>query len=149
MVVSEGLFELAPVELQPAVGGTAAVGAAAEFEAISLLLRRGHKVAVPVVDDDGVDLIVDYRVTVQVKSTAMRSSRGLPILGAARHVRRHRGEASTWRVIGSHVDVVLVSVRDVGWYVIPRDVIGARRNVSLGPSMDPWREAWDVFDAAE
>lgn len=50
----------------------AAIGVAAENLAISVLLRRGHKVAVPVVDDDGVDLIVDYRLRVQVKSSSRR-----------------------------------------------------------------------------
>lgn len=63
---------------QPGIGSSA-FGAKAVHLAIAELLRRGHRVAVPVVDDDGVDLVVDYRVTVQVKSASLRVAR--PVLG--------------------------------------------------------------------
>lgn len=74
---SIGLFDLSPysVPLDSARSGQnqlrAQRGCVAEHRAIVALLERGHKVAVPVVDDDGVDLIVDYRLTVQVKSTSL------------------------------------------------------------------------------
>lgn len=48
---------------------TAHLGAVSEHLVIAKLLALGHRVAIPVVDDDGVDLVVDYRRTVQVKSS--------------------------------------------------------------------------------
>jgi hypothetical protein len=142
------LFAVAELPQAEVVSGTAAVGAAAEHEAISVLLRRGLKVAVPVVDDDGVDLVVGYRVAVQVKYTAQTTRDGCPLLCVARWVRRHASEQPVWKPFPAHVDVLMVLVEGVGWYVIPRERVGDRRNMTLGRSMDEWREAWSVFDAA-
>jgi hypothetical protein len=62
----------APVEqIRPV---TNLLGGISELYAAAKLLELGHKVAVPIVDDDGVDLVVDYRIRVQVKSSKDRGS---------------------------------------------------------------------------
>lgn len=81
------------------------LGVAAEHAAIARLLDLGHKVAVPVTDDDGVDLIVNYRWTVQVKSAAKRNVAGSLVVNlqttrsAERRQRPHG--------VRDHVDIFL------------------------------------------
>jgi len=45
------------------------VGAISELQVACRLLELGHKLAKPLFDDDGVDLIANYRTTVQVKGS--------------------------------------------------------------------------------
>lgn len=144
------LFEVAAAAVDERDGVfTAAKGTATELEVIARLLRLGHKVATPVVDDDGVDLIVDYRTLVQVKYTGLKHPKtGAGIFCPIRTVRAREGDARRRVSIAAHVDVVVVEVAAVGFFVVPRDVIGDRRNVYFGPGMEQWREAWSVFDAA-
>jgi hypothetical protein len=126
-----------------------ATGAVAELVAQGILIDRGHKVAVPVVDDDGVDLIVDYRTLVQVKTTGMVNGSGVPYIHFKRNSYRRRQDgtrvARGGEGIPAHVDVLLILVRDIGWYVVPRESAPAS-GVVFGPGMDQWREAWSVFD---
>lgn len=143
------LFEVvdavAPVDVSGI--GSSADGAVAEHEAIARLLSLGHKVAVPVVDDDGVDLIVNYRVPVQVKWTSQNDPAGFPRMQLGRWVRAHPGAPKRFRgAIAPHVLVVLVRVARVGWYVVPADRLRGLRNVSFGRCRDEWREAWDLFE---
>lgn len=143
------LFEVAAVAGGVDAGvTTSASGMATQMEVVAELLRRGHKVAVPVVDDDGVDLVVNYCVKVQVKFTSVTNPNGIPILSARRMTRRRPGEGVTWRAIADHVDVVVVLAAGVGFFVFPWSVVTAKRNVALGPGMDQWRGAWSVFDAS-
>lgn len=143
------LFEVPEAERASRVGvSTSAVGMASQMDVVATLLRLGHKVAVPVVDDDGVDLVVDYRWKVQVKFTSLVSANGLPILAATRMVRARKGGVVKWRTVAAHVDVLVCVVAGVGVYVMPAAVVMDKRNVSFGASMDQWREAWSVFDAA-
>lgn len=77
----ETLFDVAPAAVNgytTSRADTSAYGALAEHLAITELLRRGHKVAVPVVDDDGVDLVVNYSVRVQVKNAHRRPAEVQP-----------------------------------------------------------------------
>src|SRR4051812_22007468 len=53
----------------------ARIAKAVEMMLAAKLMLLGHHVAIPL-EDDGVDLIVDYRVGVQVKSTLSRNSSG-------------------------------------------------------------------------
>jgi hypothetical protein len=154
MAVPAQLFEVSVEAVEPESHGiprwgTSAKGTASEYGAIAKLLRLGHKVAVPVVDDDGVDLIVNYRTLVQVKSTTSRHVvTGYPVLSPGRWVRDTRSDrAPKFRSIAEHVDIVVIEATDVGWWVMPRDVIGGKRNFSLGPRADQWRDAWSLFDA--
>jgi hypothetical protein len=149
-MASSQLFEVASAEAgaMPVKVSTSAVGMASQMEVVAELLRLGHKVAVPVVDDDGVDLVVNYSVKVQVKFTSLTTPNGLPILTAGRMVRARKGGPLKWRTVQSHVDVLVCVVAGVGVYVMPVEVVLKKRNVSLGPSMDQWREAWSVFDAS-
>lgn len=47
------------------------IGSATEHLTIAKLLELGYRVAVPVVDDDGVDLVVNYHFRVQVKCSRL------------------------------------------------------------------------------
>jgi hypothetical protein len=96
----------------------------------------------------GVPPLTMRLVAVQVKYTAQTTRDGCPLLCVARWVRRHASEQPVWKPFPAHVDVLMVLVEGVGWYVIPRERVGDRRNMTLGRSMDEWREAWSVFDAA-
>lgn len=147
--LSAQLFEVAAAEAVVSVApvSTSAAGMATEMEVIAELLRRGRKVAVPVVDDDGVDLVVDYRWRVQVKFSSLTSPNGVPILCVSRNVRRHANEPLSMRRMAPHVDVLVAAIEGVGLYVIPAALVREKRNVSFGPSMDEWRGAWSVFDA--
>jgi hypothetical protein len=61
---------LFPLPANPVISSDGIGATAKGHRAVALLIARlleiGHKIATPVVDDDGVDLIVNYRITVQV-----------------------------------------------------------------------------------
>lgn len=59
-------------------------GTMSEHAAIVRLLERGHKVAKPVLDDEGADLWIDCRYRLQVKASTSSS----------------HGRGNTWRFIG-------------------------------------------------
>lgn len=87
-----------------------AIGTAAEMLLVAELLKRGNKVALPVVDDDGVDLIVNYRLAVQVKSRTQGTSKKNPI--------------SISLAFREHVDVLAIYLADIhAWWHVPRDEI--------------------------
>src|SRR3990172_7695085 len=77
---------------------TTSIGALAEIRLIAELLGRGHRVAQPVSDDDGVDLIVNYRTCVQVKSCARPREPGSYHFNVVRY--RKNGARS----LAEHVD---------------------------------------------
>lgn len=151
-VEASPLFEMvaasAPASLPDRAA--AAFGASVEHEVISILLRQGHKVAVPVVDDDGVDLIVDYRTTVQVKGKRDDGRRDYPRFTMVQtNVRRNMaGESRPRRsAVRSHVDVFVFFVEGAGWWIVPRDQL-TPWSVTLGPEYARWRGAWHVFGRA-
>lgn len=114
--------EVAPEPLSYSV-----LGRIAELKAEVRLLELGHKVARPGLDDDGVDLVVDHRLAVQVKSTG-----GLKGFDGS-SARRWEFEFRTARKDGrraasngarsrgrSHVDFLLLYGRDADvWWVVP------------------------------
>jgi hypothetical protein len=111
------------------------IGRVAEHLAIARLLELGHKVAVPVVDDDGVDLVVDYSVKVQVKSSGFVAPDGYLQVALANS-----------RKVRYSADVFLFYNRLVGaFYVFPADAVGAGYKMKLCPKHECWREAWHVF----
>jgi len=115
---------------------------------VAILLRRGHKVAVPVVDDDGVDLIVDYAWTVQVKSRQRMPPGRTPHLTLAQTGTRRNlaGVARTRRsAVRPHVDVFAIWVESAGWWVIPREAM-SEWSITLGPQFDCYRDGWDLFE---
>jgi hypothetical protein len=137
---------------------TSCVGALAEYLAIVRLLELGHKVARPVVDDDGVDLWVGYSpmIKVQVKSANFRDSYGclrLPI---------RNGNSPRMR---EHIDVLMVFARDSGsWWIIPMDFLKSTGGIPSSLCLSEhapavprrgddrhlfseWFEAWWVFDS--
>lgn len=95
----------------------------------------------PLVDDHTVDLIVNYRITVQVKSASSRDVRG-------------RLSISLGARLPDHVDVLAVYALDAcRWWFIPAEHVGIGRTVKLhegwkrGPST--WLDSWHIFDEAE
>jgi hypothetical protein len=161
---SPRLFELPPL---PAVVGesrlsSSMLGGMAELEAVLALARRGHKVARPVVDDDGIDLIVDYRICVQVKSSSGGQEGAVYSFsfGSGRDRRAYaRGQRADIRA-----DFVLCFASDIAvWWVVPRAWLyeagyeSSRRGFSLSanPNLQTkygglavrCREAWHLFGA--
>ncbi len=154
------VFDAAPVALNELVSSretATAYGAVAEHLAIAKLLRRGHKVAIPVTDDDGVDLVVDYSIRVQVKNAHRRkfSPNGVTYDKFAWSCK------SAW----SRADVFLLHGLepngDSRWFVVPSDVIAGHGRTllfyeakvaaypdSMNARIASLEGAWDVFDAA-
>jgi hypothetical protein len=115
---------------------------------VSRLLLLGHRVALPVLDDDGVDLIANHRTTVQVKSAGQVKHGGYLFVGG-----------HGLPLLRSHVDVVILHGREGDhWWVVPTAVL---RNAGVGktvrvpvPGLDErrtqrfaeWLDAWSVFD---
>jgi hypothetical protein len=144
------LFDLEPHVPASVAGPINRAAYAAEQELISRLLLMGCHVAVPVVDDDGVDLIVDYRIKVQVKTTAQRNSSGALVLRMAnRRASERKRENRGW--LRDHVDVLAVKAIDSGaWWFIPADAARGRSgSFSLhergGRGLSCWHEAWHLF----
>jgi hypothetical protein len=117
---------------------------ACELRAIANLLELGHKVAVPVVDDDGVDLVIDYHLRANVKSCAR-------LLGD-----RWEFEFKATRKkvrVPIRVDFFFLYALDVdAWWIIPASEIqtkdGTIRRISIapdGPRDQTWRDAWHAI----
>jgi hypothetical protein len=121
-------------------GSSRRAGCVAELLATAELLQRGHKVAVPVVDDDGIDLVVDYRWRVQVKSSTQRTRDN-----CIRFTLSSRGRTNA-TALYSKVDIwLLFSWSDRAFYVVPADEIRGRTNVDMTRKYLAWFEAWHVF----
>lgn len=149
----ETLFDVASAAVNGVASlkaDTSAYGALAEHLAITELLRRGHKVAVPVVDDDGVDLVVNYSVRVQVKNAHRRAVEVQP-----GYVYDKFGWRSKHR--WAEADVFLLHGYEGGlsrWWVVPAAALlghaeslmlyvggkGGRQTIAL------FEDAWSVFD---
>jgi hypothetical protein len=137
------------------------LGRIAELRAEVELLIRGHKVAHPGTDDDGVDLVVDYGIAVQVKTTgASRDGKWHVNLNSMRSGER-RTDESLKGCLRQHVDVLLVHAYPIdAWWCIPRSALSAvnaysssglavvevaalaRGNTGL---LSSYRDRWDVF----
>lgn len=130
-----------------------AYGAVAEHLAVVELLRRGHRVAIPVVDDDGVDLVVNYSLRVQVKNATR-----LPIEPKPGFVY----EKFAWRSkrSWSEADIFMLHGVDTGvsrWWIVPAEhligagaslalyVGGTRRMTSLQTAVRSCEDAWGLF----
>ncbi len=133
-------------------------GQVSEILCAAKLLELGHRVAVPIVDDDGVDLVVNYRTTVQVKSSGLHDL----FSGKSQEGRYYffvfGGLAEAW-----HADVLILrgvtAARDF-WWVLPRDVVPrgrGKRSYSVAPPgfarragfstlVAPFLDKWEVFD---
>lgn len=122
-----------------------AIGRAAELELAALLIERGHSVA-QVLVDDGIDLVVDYSIKVQVKMTGAVRNNGAPAVEFD-----HRGSAGSRRpggksIIDPRVDLLVVKFRPTGaWWVIPRSVFGEVDRLVLGKKYAHYRDAWGLF----
>lgn len=155
MRLQTGLFLVAPKDVPgPSVVQSSALGAAVEHAVIGRLLEAGRKVAVPVVDDDGVDLVVDYAVKVQVKSCAGLRSRSdgnvkweFDGRTPGRDGRSHDGNAGRRRVVVADVFVFFAREERIWWVVPAAEVRGSRFKITPGGANDArWRDAWNVFD---
>lgn len=118
-------------------------GRAAEFLAMAELLERGHKVAQPIVDDDGVDIVVNYGTRVQVKASSQTENGHLVV-----SLRGWKGTRRDARY--AHVDVWMFFDRVTRvFFVIPAGAMPpVTGRVTLTQKYHPWREAWHVFDDA-
>lgn len=133
------------------------IGALAEAKAIVELVKRGHSVARPVVDN-GIDLLV-YRpggrvLTVQVKSTA----RGRLLKTGSRNpsytFTLHTGGGGARQL----ADVWLFHAHDENlWWVVPdAELIAPSKSVCIAATRDArgrrsalaaWLGCWSVIDA--
>lgn len=140
------LFEVEQQNGSSGLGpGMLTIGAASEHLAIARLLELGHRVAVPVVDDDGVDLIVNYRVTVQVKSSQLHD-RGDGFFCYRFWVTPERGSEHP-RTRDLHVDVFLLHGRETNeWWVVAGEDVGSARRLSRRSGVGRDLENWDLFD---
>jgi hypothetical protein len=155
-VVSDRLFAVAVEEPSgPSLAlSFSTLGRIAELKAEVRLLELGHKVASPGVDEDGVDLVVDYRHAVQVKSSAGRVEDGRRWEFEFRAPRKDalRAASNAERSRSLRADFVLCYARDVDlWWVVPaadlRETFG-RIRITPGGSLDlRWREAWHLLAA--
>lgn len=98
----------------------------------------------PVVDDDRVDLVVNYAVKVQVKGS--RASAGY----AWNFTRKvlDNGRRTHARQVSPHVDVFLFHGQATDeWWVVPREhleMLGWPRSVTVG-QVAYWKDRWDEF----
>lgn len=115
-------------------------------------MQAGYKVAVPVCDDDGVDLIVNYRTTVQVKKMRPNGTAG----GFKVKLMDRRARLQT--VYRADVFALYAEPLD-SWWLIPSQVLndlrGFRYELTLSPDpqkrsknapLSAWRDAWSVFE---
>jgi hypothetical protein len=135
------------------------IGKVAELRAEENLWLRGHKVAHPGTDEDGVDLIVNYRIAVQVKATSSSQRPGQWLVGLNS---MRASERSVKGTIRDHVDVLLVHAFPINaWWCIPRSALNAtngyqvsglalhevasstRGNAQL---LSSYRDRWDIFE---
>ena len=139
--------------------GLMSLGIAAEHFAIGELLSRGHRVAKPVVDLDGVDLVVDYAIKVQVKSSSVDklASKYKPTTGrqrraSTRYLSFHTARKRTGKPnVAYDVDVfVLFDGRPSNrvFYVVPVSEIPNCGTLTLTPKYEQYRDAWDWFRGA-
>lgn len=150
----EPLFVVGDEPMVNGVGiSSSGFGKAAEYLAVAKLLSLGHRVAIPVVDDDGVDLVVNYRTTVQVKSSGRRVMETMP---------GYSYRAFTWTKLGkkgtARADVYLLHGEDDGshrWWCVPADVMRScggtlclyeGSNRGLSGELHRYADAWGVFD---
>lgn len=127
-------------------------GVVAELVVASRLLAAGHHVAVPLVDDDGVDLVVNYRFRVQIKSSGLWEVKtGYPFYSFKSPV--------GW----SRADVYVLHGQAAGksqerWWVIPSHALetvngsalslrpwGSGRRGSRSEEFSVWLDRWDLF----
>lgn len=152
---SDGACDQSPVSHQ-------VMGKVAELRAEERLLLRGHKVAHPATDDDGVDMVVNYRIAVQVKTTSSNPRSGVWHVGLESIRASERSRKGTLR---DHVDVLLVHAYAIdAWWCIPRSALSAvnayqvsglqlhevagstRGNAAL---LSSYRDRWDIFEYPE
>jgi PD-(D/E)XK endonuclease len=133
--------------------GTSAMGSVAEMLLIAELLKRGHKVALPVVDDDGVDLVVNYRIAVQVKSKGFRNPGGAISILVRDHRDKSRRRDRLKKGLRPHVDILAVYATDVAtWWHIPRAEVQTNKikfYESSRSRFNRWREAWSVYEVED
>lgn len=151
----DSLFDVASAAVNGRTTASAdcsAYGAVAEHLAIVELLRREHSVAIPVVDDDGVDLVVNYQLRVQVKNCQRTKLTPVPGYTYSRF-------AWSSRQLWEKADVFLFHALDDGrsrWWVVPAAVLagysttvsmysgGKRHKVSR---IAQYEDGWGLFDA--
>lgn len=132
-----------------------AVGLLGEQLAIVELMRRGHKVAVPIVDDDGVDLVVNYRLRVQVKSSGLQRvepKRGYVYYQYAwSQLNRSRGKCDFFLLHALAVDGA------DRWWVVPAGAMPLRNDLRFtadaskgwGLRLAVYENAWGLLDGDE
>lgn len=140
---AQRLFALSPLAGGEAAVGSSAFGASAELRAAARLLELGHKVAIPVVDDDGVDLVVDYRLRAQVKTCL-----GLTSGQWTFELRPNQADRRAGKSPRRNADFYILFAADVAvWWIIPDSNISSRATrivIVPGERRDrEWREAWN------
>ena len=137
------LFEMPASQMEQ---GSDAVDYGRISKAVELLLAaklmlRGHHVSLPL-QDDGVDLVVDYRLLVQIKSSGHRNVNGLLIvnLDGRRYSEGAKKGGSRKGLLRQDIDILACYARDTeAWWFIPIDALlggefrRRRRETTSGP----------------
>ena len=97
--------------------------------------------------DDGIDLVVDYSIKVQVKTTGRDPDGLAPIVDFdSRAGGRGKQVAALQKHVDPRVDLLAVKYRPTGaWWVIPRDAFGKQSKLRLGKKYAHYRDAWGLF----
>lgn len=159
----ETLFDVAPAAINEETRSgllTSAAGRACELLVAARLLELGHKVAVPIVDDDGIDLIVNYRTTVQVKSSRLVDVAPASLRGRYRYF-VFKSIRWAWNADVFVFRGVEPGQRDA-WWIVPSSVLrdtGVKGAISLlppgtssgkfgkwSPAFAPYVDRWELFD---
>jgi hypothetical protein len=127
------------------------ISKAVELLLAAKLMLRGHHISIPL-QDDGIDLVVDYRLLVQVKSSASRDGNGKLRIGfEGRRWSEREGRLSTTSRKGQlrdDVDVLACYARDSeAWWFIPRSEIGNAKGISLTEHLQGRRTATSLYSS--
>lgn len=123
------------------------IGTIAEMRLVAELLSRGFKVAKPIVDD-GVDLVVNYKLCLQIKSMSKATS-----FNSYQFKIRNEWKTSKGSIdLAPEVDIIALYAIDIdGWWLIPREEVEGVTTICITPEYvkniyNRWRDAWFLLD---
>lgn len=123
------------------------IGTISEMRLIAELLSRGFKVAKPIVDD-GVDLIVNYKICLQVKSLSKPGNSKSYAFKIRNAWNTSKGSID----FAPEVDILVLHAIDInGWWLIPLEEVEEAKTICITPEYtknvyNKWRDAWFLLE---